>query len=116
MYKTDDRNYGYNLNKGGDGNVGYKHTEDDKLKMSIIAKEIMEDPIKKEKVLENLSKGWDATPTMTDITKQKISDSRKNKKEVYQYDLQLNLLNTYPSNDWYINGGRLASAGVTFRY
>ena len=26
------------------------------------------------------------------------------------------VLNTYPSNDWYINGGRLASAGVTFRY
>ena len=26
------------------------------------------------------------------------------------------VLNTYPSKDWYINGGRLASAGVTFRY
>lgn len=26
------------------------------------------------------------------------------------------VLNTYPSNDWYINTGRLASAGVTFRY
>ena len=26
------------------------------------------------------------------------------------------VLNTYPSNDWYINGGRQASAGVTFRY
>lgn len=25
-------------------------------------------------------------------------------------------LNTYPTNDWYINGGRLASAGVTFKY
>lgn len=26
------------------------------------------------------------------------------------------VLNTYPSNDWYINTGRQASAGVTFRY
>ena len=25
-------------------------------------------------------------------------------------------LNTDPTNDWYINGGRLASAGVTFKY
>lgn len=26
------------------------------------------------------------------------------------------VLNTWPTTDWYINGGRLASAGVTFRY
>ncbi|HIN55871.1 MAG TPA: TonB-dependent receptor, partial [Acinetobacter pittii] len=26
------------------------------------------------------------------------------------------VLNTYPSNDWYVNTGRQASVGVTFRY
>lgn len=35
LYKSNDREFGYNLTEGGDGTVGYKHTEEAKIKMSI---------------------------------------------------------------------------------
>lgn len=35
LYKSNDREFGYNLTEGGDGIVGYKHTEEAKIKMSI---------------------------------------------------------------------------------
>ncbi len=35
FYKSDDRKFGYNYNKGGTGNTGYRHTEESRKKMSI---------------------------------------------------------------------------------
>lgn len=99
---------GYNLTTGGDSFlhsvetieklkvIGNNMTDEHKQKLSIAAKERCKDGLS-DYILGNLAKGWESTPTMSDTTKQKISDSRKNKKEVHQYDLQLNLLNTYQS-------------------
>ena len=35
LYKSNDREFGYNLTEGGDGTVGYRHTEEAKIKMSV---------------------------------------------------------------------------------
>ena len=97
LYKSDESEFGYNLNKGGKGNLGYKHTEEELLMMSQLKKEKMEDPDQKEIILNNLSKGWYNSELTSEETKQKMSEVRKNKKGVEQYDLELNLVNTFSS-------------------
>lgn len=43
---------GYNMNEGGTGGLGYKHTDEDIQKMSELKKEKMKDPKEKEKLSE----------------------------------------------------------------
>ena len=97
LYKSDEPEFGYNLNKGGKGNIGYKHTDEELKLMSQVGKEKMIDPIQKEVVLNNLSKGWKSTSSKSEETKQKMSSACKNKKCIKQYDLELNLVNTFSS-------------------
>lgn len=104
---------GYNLTTGGDSALhseesiekmrysAHHMTEEHKEKLSESAKKRkeleMQDPEKREKLLDNLSKGWYSTTAKSEETKQKMSSVRKNKKAVEQYDLELNLINTFAS-------------------
>ncbi len=54
----------------------------------------------------DLNAYWNATPNV------KLFTNIQNVGDVEYREV----LNTYPTNDWYINGGRLATAGVTFKY
>ena len=95
MYKTNERSFGYNLTKGGDGTIGYKHTEEECARRKQVALEKMEDPEWKEQILDNLSKGYGHP--ISEETKQKMSAVKKNKKGVQQYDLEMQLVNTFSS-------------------
>lgn len=97
IYRTDEKELGYNLNKGGDGNLGYKHTEEELLIMKGISQEKMNDPEQREQILDNLSKGQHLCQTISEETKQKMSAVKKNKKGVQQYDLEMQLVNTFSS-------------------
>lgn len=80
---------GYNLNKGGggDGNLGYAHTEEMKKHLSTI--------VKTEEQLNNLLLG---RGEKSEETKQKISDAQSSKrKQVEKYDLENNLIDTFSS-------------------
>jgi group I intron endonuclease len=90
LYKSDIAEFGYNLNKGGNGNLGYKHTKEMKQYLKTIPKT--------DKQLRNLKSGQCRKDrTISEETKKKMSDVRKNKKGVLQYDLKLNLINTFSS-------------------
>ena len=111
LYNT--RDHGYNLTTGGDSALHSEEsiekirdaanhiTDEHREKLSESAKKRkeleMNDPEKREAVLNNLSKGWGISSPMPEETKRKISNSRKNKKCVKQYDLELNLINTFSS-------------------
>lgn len=104
---------GYNLTTGGDSALHSEEsiekmketashmTDEHKEKLSASAKmrknKEMDNHIYREIILNNLSKGWGISNPMPEETKQKISNSRKNKKCVKQYDLELNLINTFSS-------------------
>lgn len=109
----DTRDQGYNLTTGGDSALHSEEsvekireaanhmTDEHKEKLSESArkrKELeMNDPEKKEAILNNLSKGWAASNIVSEETKQKMSAVKKNKKGVQQYDLEMQLVNTFSS-------------------
>ena len=95
LYKTNDPKFGYNLTKGGDGTIGYKFSEEECERRKQVILRKMEDPTYKDKILDTLSNGRNRSTS--EETKQKTSNSRKNKKCVKQYDLELNLINTFSS-------------------
>lgn len=116
--------YGYNLTKGGEGTLGYHHSEESKEKISkasknssketrrkisqrnkgrIVSKETRE-KISKSSIGKKMSK--ESRQKMSDSQKgkvyseeqiQKFRDSAKNKKIVYQYDKNNTLLNIFSS-------------------
>ena len=82
-YQSDNPDFGYNLNSGGGaGFTGGHHSEETKLKIA------------------NAHKGM-KMPPWSEEHKRKLSESLTNNpkksKIVYQYDLDLNLIRTYPS-------------------
>jgi group I intron endonuclease len=89
FYKSDVPEFGYNLNKGGDGNIGYKHTEETKEYLKTIPKS--------ERQLNNLELGRKGRIN-SEETRLKMSNSHnKTKKKVEKYDLEDNLLETFNS-------------------
>lgn len=67
--------YGYNLTIGGDGTVGYQHTDETKEKISSLTKIRMADP-KNRQHLSDLNTG----KKLSEETKQKIASSSLGKK------------------------------------
>lgn len=87
LFQSDKKEFGYNLNHGGDGNLGYNHT--------VETKEYLKTIPKTEEQLTNLSKG---RYTKSEETKKKMSNSKNElKKKVAKYDLEDNLLETFDS-------------------
>jgi len=89
LYKTDMSEFGYNLNKGGEGNIGYKHTEEMKEHLKTIPKT--------QEQLDNLSLGRTGY-VKSEETKKKLSESQNDKKKkVQKYDLEDNLIEEFNS-------------------
>jgi len=97
LFKSNDRKFGYNLNDGGEGNIGYAHSEESKEKISNAIKSRLEDPIQKEIIINNLRLGSLTLQSHSNETKEKMSLKCKNKKCVSQYDSDLNLIATFSS-------------------
>lgn len=90
LYKTNDHKFGYNLNKGGEGNLGYEHTEEMKAYLKTIPKT--------EEQLANLVIGQLKGGIKSEEAKQKMSNAKnKVKKKVGKYDLEDNLMETFTS-------------------
>lgn len=83
---------GYNITKGGDGVLGMQHSEESKNKISNYSKNRTEEH--KEKLFESRSRSGQ---TRTNETKQKMSNSCKTKKKVYQYDSENNFIQEFNS-------------------
>jgi len=90
LYKSDEREFGYNLNKGGDGNLGYEHTQEAIEKITDYQQN------KTEEHRYNISAACVGIKKSNE-TKQKMSASKKNKKKVNKYDLEKNLIDTFDS-------------------
>lgn len=87
FYKTNIKEFGYNLNKGGGGNRGYKHSKE------II--DYLKTLPKNEAQKEGLKLG---RTTRSEEIKKKISQSqKKNSKPVYKCDLNGNILEIFDS-------------------
>ena len=101
----DSLNNGYNLTLGGDGQIGFKHSEKTKAlyrqqrksysqetlnKMSIVAKnKVLSDETKEKIRLGNIGKG------MTEANKQLVSEQKS--KPIIQYDLEGNFIREWKS-------------------
>ncbi len=101
----DSFNNGYNLTLGGDGQIGFKHSEKTKAlyrqqrksysqetlnKMSIVAKnKVLSDETKEKIRLGNIGKG------MTEANKQLVSEQKS--KPIIQYDLEGNFIREWKS-------------------
>ena len=85
-YKTLAKEYGYNIVEGGDGCVGFNHSEETKQKISESMKKRFENkenhPNYRRKMSEKQKESlreYHTGMTMSDETKQKISDKLKNR-------------------------------------
>lgn len=87
--KFDSFNNGYNLNDGGEGNIGYKHTDETKTILKITNQKSEE----KSKKISNSLKG----KVFTEEHKKHMSESRANKRKVDQFDLEGSFINTFDS-------------------
>ena len=114
IYNSSHPEFGYNLTTGGES---FLHSEESKEKMkentlnrpeewreklSELKKKELEENKEESYIYKNLQKG--RIPERETIrqghseeTKKKMSEVRKNKKSVEQYDLELNLINTFDS-------------------
>lgn len=107
LFRSNEREYGYNLTSGGGGRLGYKHTEASKRKMSksatgkkksdehrknisIANKKRFQDP-KQRELLASLQKGRKHTREHIDKC------IAKRLKEVYQLDLDGNIIKSFSS-------------------
>lgn len=77
LYKSDEKEFGYNLNNGGDGNLGYMHTEE--------TIQILKNVPKTKEQLLNLEKGRVGHKEET-ILKMSIAQNSK-KKRVGKFDI-----------------------------
>ena len=110
ILKSNHPEIGYNLTTGGDS---FLHSEESKEKMrqevlnrslewrqklSNSKKKELEENTEESYLYKNLQKGHSRVrKPLTIEHKQKLSDAKKNKKKVAQYDLEENLLNTFNS-------------------
>jgi group I intron endonuclease len=90
LYKTNIHEFGYNLNEGGNGNLGYEHTEEALTKITQYQQN------KTEEHKHNLSIA-SLGVKKSEETKAKMSASKKNKKQVEKYNLEDNLIDTFNS-------------------
>ncbi len=87
LSKSNNSNFGYNLNIGGEGNIGYKHSEE--------MIEYLKSCPKTEKQISNLELGREGH---SEETKLKQRNSKKSKmKRVGKYDLENVLLEEFDS-------------------
>ena len=79
-HQSCNKEYGYNGTRGGDGIVGYEHTEEEKR--SDAAKEQWEDPKARQRVSDAMKEHWEGRTAR----RQKASDATKkrNKKRNYK--------------------------------
>lgn len=97
LFKSNDPNSGYNLNEGGNGNLGYTHSEETKKVISESSKSYWEDPEFREK-MKIAFDNRDIEPIIrSEEFKQNLSNKCTTKKQVCQFDLHGKLLNTYDS-------------------
>ena len=98
LYKSDSHEFGYNLNVGGEGNLGYEHTEEARKKISVNQKKRMENEEYRNTVIKNLIGDPDRDRTWSEESKQKMSKSQdKNKKKVCKYNLHRELIGEFNS-------------------
>lgn len=98
LYKSNDREFGYNIANGG-SSIG-KHSKETKCKMSKIAKEKnFQKRLRTEEVKLKVAESRRGTK-QSEETKRKIGDSHRgaksvDAKRVIQYDLQMNEIRTF---------------------
>lgn len=91
----DSMNNGYNSTRGGKGTKGLKHTEEMKLYIGQCTKERMTEEVKQ--AMSEKTKGRVCPVVYTDEIRQNLSNGRKNKKLVYKYDKEGELVATFIS-------------------
>lgn len=85
LYKSNNNNFGYNLNIGGEGNIGYKHSKEMIEYLKTISKT--------KEQLDNLTLG---RTECSEKTKQKHRETQKGRmKRVGKFDLENNLLEEF---------------------
>lgn len=92
LFKSDE--LGYNICKGGEGVLGFKHSEETKKYIGECTKTQMTQERRQQIINQHKGK------IITKETKQQMSNSQPNKgkgKVVYKYDLENNLLETFSS-------------------
>lgn len=87
--KYDSFHNGYNLNDGGEGNIGYKHTDE--------IKELLKTTnLKTEAQRKKIGDAMRGIPK-SDAHKKRLSESNTTKRKVDQFDLEGNFINTFDS-------------------
>ena len=94
LYKSDKSEFGYNLTKGGEGVLGFKHTEETKKYIGKCAKAAMT-PERKLQISEQL-KERSVPEERKELLRQKAKEKGITK-QVYQYDLDYNLIRIHDS-------------------
>ena len=94
LYQSNNRNFGYNLNEGGDGNLGYEHTEETIIKISNASKERMENIEYKENAVSTLKNTFKGH---SDESKKSLSEKCLTKKRISKYDGHMILIAIYDS-------------------
>ena len=89
IHKFDSFNNGYNLNDGGEGNLGYKHTNETKETLKITNQKSEED----KKKISDTMKGR----VCTEEHKRNMSKNNTNKRKVLQFSLEGEKLNSFNS-------------------
>lgn len=89
IHKFDSFNNGYNLNDGGEGNLGYKHTNKTKETLKITNQKSEED----KKKISDTMKGR----VCTEEHKRNMSKNNTNKRKVLQFSLEGEKLNSFNS-------------------
>ena len=76
MHQSYNKEYGYNGTRGGEGVVGYRHTEEQKQKMSDAKKKQWEDPKARQRMSDAMKEHWEDLEA-----RQKASDAAKKRWE-----------------------------------
>lgn len=94
LYKSNDKNFGYNSNMGGDNPIGYKHTEE----MIEYIRQTSIDRMKSPEMRELARQGaLNKTHTVSPETKEILSSKCKTKKKVLKLNTKLEVVNTFDS-------------------
>ena len=100
-YKSNQPETGYNLNKGGDGNLGFNHTPETIEVIRQASIDYFSNPENREKLSQTRKQYCEThKPQPPKWTEERILETRlkqTNRKVVLQYDLKFNLLNRFNS-------------------
>lgn len=94
IYKSNIRSFGYNLNDGGEGNLGYKHTEETIEYIRQTSIDRMKSPEMRELARQG---ALNKTHTVSPETKEILSSKCKTKKKVLKLNTKLEVVNTFDS-------------------